>query len=84
MPIYPVPAQDARTYPRHSKSQERLQQQGDALEAALADMKSTFQRDFADGRIGTKHNTYAHRSRILRQMTESLNRIRESDAGSLS
>lgn len=55
--------------------------EADALEIALADMIATFSSDFVNGRIGARHNTYGHRSRILRQMTEKLVAMRALDAG---
>ena len=54
--------------------------EADALEAALADMTATFSADFVGGRIGERHNTYEHRSRILRQMTGRLRAMRARDA----
>ncbi|WP_448658403.1 hypothetical protein ACPVPU_13145 [Sphingomonas sp. CJ99] len=58
--------------------------EADALEIALADMIATFSGDFVNGRIGARHNTYGHRSRILRQMTERLVALRALDAGAPS
>jgi len=52
----------------------------DALEAALADMTATFSADFVGDRIGERHNTYEHRSRVLRQMTGRLAAMRARDA----
>ena len=43
-----------------------------ALETALADMKTRFSDDLSNGTIGRRHNTYEHRSRILRQMAAEL------------
>ena len=54
--------------------------EADALEAALADMTATFSANFVDGRIGERHNTYEHRSRVLRQMTGRLAAMRARDA----
>jgi hypothetical protein len=54
--------------------------QADTLEAALVDMTATFCSDFADGLVGQRHNTYGHRTRILRQMTGRLAVMREQDA----
>ena len=36
--------------------------------------------DFVNGRIGERHNTYEHRSRVLRQMTGRLAAMRARDA----
>jgi hypothetical protein len=54
--------------------------EADALEAALADMTATFSANFVDGRIGERHNTYEHRTRVLRQMTGRLAAMRARDA----
>lgn len=54
--------------------------EADALEAALADMTATFSDDFANGRVGKRHNTYEHRSRVLRQMTGRLAAMRAQAA----
>ena len=35
----------------------------------LAAMRAKFVADFAGGRIGTHHNTFQHRARVLRQLT---------------
>ena len=53
--------------------------EADALEAALVDMTATFCSDFANGLVGQRHNTYGHRSRILRQMSGRLTVMRERD-----
>ena len=45
-----------------------------AASAGLAEMRSKFLTDFADGLVGRHHNSYQHRSRILRQLAD-----RESD-----
>lgn len=54
--------------------------EADALAAALVDMTAVFSSDFANGRIGERHNTYEHRSRVLRQMAGSLAAMRARDA----
>ena len=54
--------------------------EADALEAALADMSAAFSSDFVNGRVGERHNTYEHRSRVLRQMTGNLAAMRARDA----
>jgi hypothetical protein len=41
-------------------------------------MESTLASDFADGRVGMRYNTYAHRSRVLRQQKAKLNVLRAS------
>lgn len=54
--------------------------EADELEAALSDMAATFSSDFVDGRVGVLHNTFQHRSRVLRQMTGRLAAMRARDA----
>lgn len=44
---------------------EATQMQVDAMESALAS-------DFANGRVGMRYNTYAHRSRVLSQQRAKL------------
>jgi hypothetical protein len=41
-----------------------------APSAELAAMRAQFLADFAGGTMGRHHNTYQHRSRVLRQMTD--------------
>jgi hypothetical protein len=50
----------------------------EALEAQVNAMESTLASDFADGRVGMRYNTYAHRSRVLRQQKAKLNVLRAS------
>ena len=38
--------------------------------AALVAMRVRFEADVADGLVGRHHNTYQHRSRVLRQMAQ--------------
>jgi len=40
-----------------------------ALDAQVSRMSGTLSCDFANGRIGERHNTFEHRSRLLRQLT---------------
>ena len=47
-----------------------------ALETALRDMKASFSSDFVEGRMGTRHNTFQHRARIIRQLTHQLDEQR--------
>ena len=35
--------------------------------------------DFANGRVGTRYNSYAHRSRVLRQQKAKLQAMRVID-----
>lgn len=58
--------------------------EADALEAALADMTAALSSDFIDGRIGERHNSFEHRSRVLRQMTGRLAAMRARDAAATS
>ena len=50
----------------------------EALEAQVNAMESTLASDFADGRVGMRYNTYAHRSRVLRQQKAKLDVLRAS------
>ncbi len=49
-----------------SAVQKSLKDQVDRMGSALA-------ADFANGLVGTHYNTFQHRSRVLRQMTATLN-----------
>ena len=51
----------------------------DALGAALQDMTAAFSSDFASGMIGQCHNTFSHRTRVLRQMADDLALMRARD-----
>ena len=51
---------------------------GEALEAQVNALESTLASDFADGRVGMRYNTYAHRSRVLRQQKAKLDALRAS------
>lgn len=51
-----------------------------ALDAALRDMTASLSSDFAGGLVGQHHNTFTHRTRILRQMTVRLAAMRARDA----
>jgi hypothetical protein len=54
--------------------------EADALEMALHDMTESFAKDFMDGRVGQQHNTFEHRSRVLRQLTAKLADMRTQEA----
>lgn len=41
-----------------------------AASAELAAMRAQFLADFAGGTMGRRHNTYQHRSRVLRQLAD--------------
>ncbi|OJY68600.1 MAG: hypothetical protein BGP16_04965 [Sphingobium sp. 66-54] len=48
----------------------------EGLEAQVHFMESTLASDFGDGRIGMRYNTYAYRSRVLRQQKAKLDALR--------
>jgi len=48
----------------------------DTLEAQVNAMESTLVSEFANGRVGTRYNTYTHRSRVLRQQKAKLDALR--------
>lgn len=50
----------------------------ESLEAQVNTMESTLASDFANGRVGMRYNTYAHRSRVLRQKKAKLDVLRAS------
>lgn len=50
----------------------------EVLAAQVNVMESTLASDFANGRVGTRYNTYAHRSRVLRQQKTKLDALRAS------
>jgi hypothetical protein len=52
--------------------------QADALEAALADMTADFSSKVADGRVGQRSETSAHRSRVLRQIAGEFARVQRA------
>ncbi|WP_313536847.1 hypothetical protein [Sphingomonas sp.] len=56
----------------------------DVLEAALADMTKAFSSDFVAGRVGERHNTYQHRTRVLRQLSDQLTVLRKREAAAFS
>ena len=58
--------------------------EADALEVALEDMTVALSSDFVNGGVGQRYNTYEHRSRVLRQMTETLTTMRAQGALYLS
>ena len=43
----------------------------ETADARLFAMRADFLADFAEGRIGRHHNTFEHRSRVLRQLAEA-------------
>jgi len=48
----------------------------EALKARVQSMASTLSSDFANGRVGTRFNTYQHRVRVLRRLTARLEAMR--------
>lgn len=50
----------------------------ETLEAQVRLMESTLSSDFANGQLGMRYNTYAHRSRVLRQQKAKLDAMRGS------
>jgi len=80
MSIYQVIAPTDGGQPAQVTAAGRPRSEADALEAALGDMVATFSSDFVDARVGERHNTYEHRSRVLRQMAGQLARMREQEA----
>lgn len=65
--------------PLSTPTGHRSAKEADALEAALHDMTQALSRDFSEGRVGTRYNSYAHRSRVLRQLTARLLAMRDPD-----
>jgi len=57
----------------------RTAREADALEAALRDMTHALSRDFSEGRVGARYNSYVHRSRVLRQLTARLLAMRDPE-----
>ncbi|ODP38864.1 hypothetical protein BFL28_13155 [Sphingomonas turrisvirgatae] len=53
-----------------------------ALTIALRDATASFADDLSRGTIGRHHNTYQHRTRILRQMAAELSGSRADATGS--
>ncbi|MET3472298.1 hypothetical protein ABIC78_002835 [Novosphingobium sp. 1529] len=50
----------------------------EAFAAHVQAMERTLADDFASGRIGKRYNTYAHRSRMVRQEKARLEAMRQS------
>lgn len=48
----------------------------DTLKGQVNAMENTLISDFANGRVGMRYNTYAHRSRVLRQQKAKLDVLR--------
>lgn len=72
MNIHQTSATDDDTWPRQALISAEASRAIGALETALTDMTVDFFKDFANGRVGRKHNTYEHRTRVLRQMAANL------------
>jgi len=47
------------------------------LDDQVRRLSGTLSSDFANGRIGQRHNSYEHRARMLRQLTARRDRVRE-------
>ena len=80
MSIYELVAPTDRGQPAPITTARLDGSEADALEAALADMTAALSGDFANGRVGERHNGYEHRSRVLRQMASRLAAMRMRDA----
>jgi hypothetical protein len=50
----------------------------EVLEVQVRVMQMTLASDFADGRVGMHYNSYAHRSRVLRQQKAKLDALQVS------
>ena len=50
----------------------------DALEQQVFAMEKEMGTRYSEGRMGTKHNTYEHRSRLIRQARGRLHDLRAS------
>ena len=46
-----------------------------SLDAQVRRMSGTLSCDFANGSVGERHNSFEHRSRLLRQLTARRDRI---------
>ena len=53
-----------------------------ALDEQVRRMSGTLSCDFANGRVGQRHNTYDHRARMLRQLTARRDALRQTMTGS--
>jgi len=54
-----------------------------AMDDEVRRMSGTLSCDFTNGRVGERHNTFGHRTRLLRQITARRDRIARA-AGSLA
>jgi hypothetical protein len=59
----------------------RLAGEAESFAMQIRTMEAIFSRDFANGRVGTRYNTYQHRSRVVRQLTAKLHAMRAREAG---
>jgi hypothetical protein len=48
------------------------------LDDQVRRLSGTLSCDFANGRVGQRHNTYEHRARMLRQLTARRDRVRDA------
>lgn len=53
-----------------------------SLDDQVRRMSGTLGCDFANARVGQRHNTYEHRSRVLRQLLARRDSVRAAQAGS--
>lgn len=68
-----VPGQPSATPPQPRKDADDLAEQ-------LRLMSATLAQDYANGRVGQRFNTFAHRSRVIRQMTAELRKLEAAAA----
>jgi hypothetical protein len=52
-----------------------------AMDDEVRRMSGTLSCDFANGRVGERHNTFGHRTRLLRQLTARRGRIARAESG---
>lgn len=53
-----------------------------SLDAQVRRMSGTLSCDFANGNVGERHNTFEHRSRLLRQLTVRRESVAQARLGS--
>ena len=80
LPIIPL-SSDARHDSARSLREESWENEGGHLAGAKPAIASSAisASDFANGRVGTRYNSYAHRSRVLRQQKAKLKAMRVTD-----
>lgn len=60
---------------QRSASPSSSRRDADDMAGQLRLMSDTLAQDYANGRVGQRFNTYAHRSRVIRQMTAELGKL---------